>query len=902
MPVIREIGPYQEEPKIKEIGPYQASQSIREIGPHDDSKAIREIGPLRPEKKPRPAPSFMELQQGFGVLPAIGLKAVQGAATAIDKVFGDTEAEKEQQRRDTSGAMIEESTPANIALGLAGAKGLSMLTKTPFAPVREAVEAVTQIPMPWKGKAKAQSPQIDVPAEFAPKTLAKEADVGKTDWMTNIVTGQDKTLREFESGVNGAIPKEAVTRATQKDLASKITENEQSLAQLLAKKPADGFSAVDQVALADIGDKTLKDIADHAIAEGWDSTMFREAQDRIFGQVAIARTEAGRALEANKYKLASRRLQSAFGKLNRGLNEREQNEFLDLIKMGALDDPRAVKRFAARLGDPKKMDYVWEYWYNSILSGIPTHIVNTLSNTMWQAWQVPHGALTAGIDKAMSVFRGGKREYLLKEVIPSWAGVKTGFTKGRKGAWEMVRTGKTTEWESKIDADIGGAIISAFERSPNKILKKAAPYVTWPSRFLGASDVWFKSIAFDSKLAALARAKGITPDKASKEMIDQASDYARYVTFTDEPGKIASFLVGMRDNPEHPLAGGLMRLIMPFVSTPGNLLKRGLEMTPGIGLLAKGRQPIQEVAAKQIEGAVIAAALFAKIDKGEITGPAPINKAEREIFYANGKLPWAVKVGDKWMQYRRIEPFNMPVAMAAVAYEQIKNAKSEEEASKVAWNVVNGIKEHVIDSSYLQGVQNLLSPQGKLEGAAQRTLASFVPMSSFNRSINRAIESGVEGAARPRDTKSLAGAFSQVIPGGYSWTEPKLDVLGQPQQIQGGPARQFFPYKYGEEGGTPITQELDRLGVYPGHAEQSITIGGVKKKLDNGVYRDYQERLGQRIEERINRVMSMPGYATAPDERKAKMIKRAIQSARDIELKKLKREYKYRKNMMELED
>ena len=76
------------------------------------------------------------------------------------------------------------------------------------------------------------------------KTLAKEADVGKTDWMTNIVTGQDKTLREFESGVNGAIPKEAVTRATQKDLASKIVENEQSLAQLLAKKPADGFSAV----------------------------------------------------------------------------------------------------------------------------------------------------------------------------------------------------------------------------------------------------------------------------------------------------------------------------------------------------------------------------------------------------------------------------------------------------------------------------------------------------------------------------------------------------------------------------------------------------------------------------------------------------------------------------------
>jgi len=160
MPDIREIGPYQEEPTVKEIGPYKAAQSIREIGPYEEPQKIREIGPLRPEKKPRPAPSFMELQQGFGVLPAIGLKAVQGAATAIDKVFGDTEAEKEQQRRDTSGAMIEESTPANIALGLAGAKGLSMLTKTRFAPVNEAVEAVTQLPisiMPWQVKTKAEA-------------------------------------------------------------------------------------------------------------------------------------------------------------------------------------------------------------------------------------------------------------------------------------------------------------------------------------------------------------------------------------------------------------------------------------------------------------------------------------------------------------------------------------------------------------------------------------------------------------------------------------------------------------------------------------------------------------------------------------------------------------------------
>ena len=101
----------------------------------------------------REAPSFGELAQGVGVIPAVGLKAVQGVATGIDYIFGDSPEERERQRQDPSGALIEESTPENLALSIAGTKGLSMLTGAKFIPAKEAIEQFTIAPIPWKGNA-----------------------------------------------------------------------------------------------------------------------------------------------------------------------------------------------------------------------------------------------------------------------------------------------------------------------------------------------------------------------------------------------------------------------------------------------------------------------------------------------------------------------------------------------------------------------------------------------------------------------------------------------------------------------------------------------------------------------------------------------------------------------------
>jgi len=42
----------------------------------------------------------------------------------------------------------------------------------------------------------------------------------------------------------------------------------------------------------------------------------------------------------------------------------------------------------------------------------------------------------------------------------------------------------------------------------------------------------------------------------------------------------------------------------------------------------------------------------------EITGQAPTSPTERDQFYREGKQPFSIKIGDKWVSYQQLEPYN----------------------------------------------------------------------------------------------------------------------------------------------------------------------------------------------------------------------------------------------------
>jgi hypothetical protein len=534
-----------------------------------------------------------------------------------------------------------------------------------------------------------------------------------------------------------------------------------------------------------------------------------------------------------------------------------------------MDNPAEVQRFLRRLGDPKVQDYFYEYWYNSILSGIPTHMVNITSNTAWSLFQIPHRALVGGLDKMIVKLTGKPRQRYMNETLPLMAGYRRGFGLGRERAWETIKTGEPPiSMETKWTIEMGSAQ-GAFARSPYKIARVLSPFLTAPSRALRAMDVWANSIAYDGQISALARRtgqnKGLTGEALKnyekefvknppERMHKEAMEFAKYTTFMSDPGAISRWVQQGR---EIVPAG---KIIVPFVNTIANLTKRGMEMTPGIGgLMWKGR-PGAEVLAKQIEGSVLAFYIISKAQQDEITGAAPPEKTKREAFYRQGKKPWAIKMGDEWVQYRRIEPFNTVIASSAIAYDEIINADDEEAATQIFGNVADGIFNNLIDSSYLQGVTNVLDRFGKRKGSLARTVAGFVPYSSFWRSLNRSAEVMMEGEAKFREAQTLFDAFSQVIPGLSGNAPAKMDVWGKEIVIEGGVLRQWLPYKWSKQTADDLELELERLGVYPGLPGKTMTIDGKKVELPDDLYREYAISLGSDLKQVLDVVIATPGY------------------------------------------
>jgi hypothetical protein len=670
------------------------------------------------------------------------------------------------------------------------------------------------------------------------------------------------------------------------------------------------LAVVNQIETNAVG--RLKEILETAPPEEFD-LAFRSYMDDIFKITSDANSEAGRALNWLKREVSVRRIGDFWVKNQvKKLNPRQK----EALRYLNTEDPYEVKRFLNEFNDPLFRDYFYEFWYNSILSGPPTHLVNVISNTTWGAFQLPHRALVGGVDKSLAMLTGRQQQIFAREVAPMLAGYRTGFLKGKAGAAEMIRTGKIQQFETKWARDMGHNVLGAFARSPNAKVRAVAPYISAPTRALRAADVWANSIAFDSQMNALAFRAGRQQGLKGKALVDftreflsappkaalkEAAQFAKTATFMDDPGKIVSWMIQGRN--KIPLA----RIVVPFVNTIANLTIRGVEMTPGLGLLAaRGKLPA-EVIAKQIEGTMLSAYMLYKADIGDITGPAPENKAEREAFYREGKLAWAIRIGDKWYQYRRFEPFNTVIASAAIAYKALEQAKNEEDATLIFSKYAEGMIDNLIDSSYMQGLSDVVfNRYERRESALRRTAASITPFSSFWRSIMRAYEVATTGETKLRESKSLLGAFAQVIPRSVlslgipdvnKKVPPKQDVFGEDIIIPGGVVRQFLPYKAAEITKDPVEIEFARLNAALKKKGQDTLFLGMPEKEINGneltdeQYREYVQIRGKLARQRFEPRIKSSAWKNVPDSIKRRQLSNQWAAAGHIARLQMKANY-----------
>jgi hypothetical protein len=644
---------------------------------------------------------------------------------------------------------------------------------------------------------------------------------------------------------------------------------------------------------------------------------------------------AGRTLQSMNIHAGPQTVMKAVQQLERELSKAEMTQLNEMLDRGSINDPVVVQNFVNQLGPSTLTDQFWELVLNGWLSGIPTHLVNVGNNAVWLSFQVPDRVLAGTIDRGLTAvgksdnlaakalqyvfptLRGRERQVFAEEVVPFLTGLKKGRQEAKETGlvWEVLKGKRLPDVASKFAIDMGSAR-RAWARAESAtgmgIRKRLAPAVSLPGNALFAMDVYFRTLAFDAQLNALAYREARKTGKPmrdilahpSKKMLDQARDFAAMATFNDRPGATARFIMHWRDR--LPFQAG--RLVVPFVNTLTNIFKRGIEMTPVVGAVAN-RQRLKaldaELLARQLEGTVLGAVLMLVFSPDDITTEVPESPTARANFYQQGKIPYALKmpswmpgIGGTWVSYNRVEPFNTVLSMIATTWQTVANPEIDEDDSRVTatmMQLADGLWENLIASTYADNVQRLFRPN--IGEGAKRTLeripASLVPYSSFWRSLHRAYEARFASIGGPeeavvRQRVGWVSELAQVVPFGAAIFDedqrglPRIDAFGEVITIPGDAFRQWLPIKWSTPELDPVEQELARIDAMPGLPSRSWTIRGEKVEMPEEQFYEYAMAYGKRTKEALARLIESPGYQRLTDEQKLKKIDSVTRRAHSV--------------------
>lgn len=462
----------------------------------------------------------------------------------------------------------------------------------------------------------------------------------------------------------------------------------------------------------------------------------------------------------------------------------------------AADEIRALTRAMALAGgDPAKTvkfsrlvaSMGWKeamgIFYNSIFSGPISHLRNAMGSS-FSLLERPTAIMLKGILGADDVsFRAAMAGYraTYESVFEAWRAASMTFKTGdplngndkfiiddMETRAMLQRLNAVAETDSEQRAV--GFVNALYNFNHNK-------FFSWPIRTLTASDDFFKTliarqeIKMRSTVASLTDPKFATdPSKGFEAYFNHMSrmmdpttgrildksllEIAERGTFQQDPGNGIKYLSKMLE------AWPALKLLVPIIRTPANLIGYGSTHMPGINLFIKEARealmqeavtPAQMLAKADYEGrmaigsfAVAAAALVAFNDNLTGYGPPP-NSGEREAWLLEYQ-PQSLRIGGKWVSYAGIEPLASIMAVAADSIMLSKMGMTDA-AERVLTHLSFSIASGLTDKSFLAGLSVLaevLDPEKMLNKRASQVLLNtannFIPLAGARRALYNTIQ------------------------------------------------------------------------------------------------------------------------------------------------------------------
>jgi SAM-dependent methyltransferase len=455
------------------------------------------------------------------------------------------------------------------------------------------------------------------------------------------------------------------------------------------------------------------------------------------------------------------------------------------------------------------LDMPTEYWMNSILSGPKTQMVNIVGNGLTQVIStleaVAGGLSTGNMDVVKAVFASWSDWKMFTEAFKF---SKKAFKEQdnlldpANRSFEEAQRGAITGQRASEAPIIGGMVSDSAKESIDAL----GNIIRIPSRLLLSTDEFFKQLAYRRaarlKSALSGIQQGIRDPKALAEHINKTIDgivteggrmmskegLVREATeIANKRGlkgkEKAAFIIKYKDDNFNPDSSALMqyaaeeaqyltftkelqdktlgkalqdatnkvpylRLILPFVRTPTNILKFAAERTPAAVLMKEERQRffedyksgdpmrIARANGKVLTGGLAAGVMIETVfnNRDNITGGGPSNEREKEALMATGWRPYSIRIGDTYYSYQRLDPIATLLGIAADIVEVgVREEKSfDESGAEHATNaLILSLTRNFTNKSYLAGIQMwadaLGDPDRYVEKLGRNYAGSFVP-------------------------------------------------------------------------------------------------------------------------------------------------------------------------------
>ncbi len=449
---------------------------------------------------------------------------------------------------------------------------------------------------------------------------------------------------------------------------------------------------------------------------------------------------------------------------------------------------------------------VREYWINAILSGPQTHAANMVGNFANMMYEL-----------------GPKR--LAEAMINLAARRKAGATVGEFKA--MV---SAFDWRSawqRAKAAFDQEVLSPNGKVENTgvaIKGKHGRIIRLPGRLLKAADEFAKAIIAPVEAAAYAyreaMSKGLSESDAKdyiqRQLANKDSEANQFgatraieLTFQEDPGAAVQHLIALRE--KGGIIGTFLQYFLPFIKTPTNLLRQGVRKSPlGVANLAgetfkllRGKRQLDSdyisLVAEQLLawGAV---AMFLGMgddddDRPILTGTgAGMSLNERR--FKGGIVPsYSIRIGDKYYNYRRLEPLSTGLALIADGMAAYRDAKHGKAATAAIKDMMYGATMLITEKSYLNSLdqihQFITDPERGIEQWGTSFLASWIP--NVTRQTVNTMDSNL------RDYRSRAR-------GNDWWKEQFFHTAGKAGLVRVAPMVDYFGRevkKYDAENSSP---------------------------------------------------------------------------------------------------